>query len=35
MNVNVNMHWCCRGRLHERMGHAVDVKVDDYCDDYS
>ena len=34
MDVNVDMHWRCRGCLHERMGHVVDVKVDSYFDDY-
>ena len=28
------MHWRCHGRLHERMGHAVDVKVDDILDEH-
>ena len=32
MHVNVDMDWRCHGRLHERMGHAVDVKVDDFLD---
>ena len=34
LNVDVDMHWRCRGHLHKRMRHAVDVKVNDYCDDY-
>ena len=33
MDVNIDMHWRCRGRLQERIRH-VDVKVDGYCDDY-
>jgi hypothetical protein len=32
MHVNVDMHWRCHGRLHERIGHVVDVKVDDILD---
>ena len=30
MYVNDNMHCRGDGRLHERMRHAVDAKVDDY-----
>ena len=29
MHVNVDMHWRFHECLHERMGHAVDIKVDD------
>ena len=29
MHVNVDMYSCCHGSLHEHLGHAVDVKVDD------
>ena len=29
MHLNVHVHWRCHGRLHECMGHVVDVKVDD------
>ena len=34
MHVNVDKHWRCHGRLYERIGHAVDVKVDDILDEY-
>jgi hypothetical protein len=34
MHVNVDIHWRCHGRLHKRMGNAVDVKVDGILDEY-
>ena len=34
IDVNVNMYWRCRGCLHERIGHAIEVKMDGYCKDY-
>ena len=33
MHVNVDMHWRCHRHLHECMGHAADVKVDDILDE--
>ena len=33
-DVNIDVHWRCRGRLHERMRYIVDIKVDGYCGDY-
>ena len=34
MHVNVDMHWRGHRRLHKRMGHVVDVKVDDILDEH-
>ena len=34
MHVNVDMHWRCHGRLHKRIGHDVDVKVDDILEEH-
>jgi hypothetical protein len=34
MHINVDMHWCFHGHLHERMGYDVDIKVDDILDEH-
>ena len=34
MDVNVDMHWRCRGGMYKHMRHVIDVKVDDYWDNY-
>ena len=28
------MLWCCHGRLHERIGHVVDIKMDNIPDEH-